>query len=276
MNKIVITLAAICLMTSCTDTNKDNNAETTTTPPLAESFVPTIYYTIVARLPHDTTSFTEGLLFHDQQLFESTGSPENIPETKSVLGIVNLSTGKIDVKAELDRSIYFGEGIVFFKNKIYQLTYKNQIGFIYDSKTFKQIGRFTYQNKEGWSLTTDGTNIIMSDGTNRLTYLDPENMKVVKTLDVTNNGYAEDLLNELEYINGFIYANIWTKNYIVKINPKDGKIVGLLDLSALSAEAKDKNPEVDVINGIAFDAASNKIYVTGKLWANIYQIEFPH
>ena len=116
----------------------------------------------------------------------------------------------------------------------------------------------------------------MSDGTNTLTYLNSENLKVLKTLNVSNGGYAEDYLNELEYINGYIYANIWTKNYIVKIDPKDGKVVGLLDLSSLTDEAKTKNPNSDVINGIAFDSISNKIYVTGKLWPNIYQIEFPH
>ncbi len=274
MNRLLIISCVLILITSCTDNSKDN--EIKKTPSTPETFIPTLNYNIVARLPHDTTSFTEGLLFHNQQLFESTGSPENLPQTKSVLGIVNLKTGKIDKKVELDKSKYFGEGIVFFKNKIYQLTYKNQIGFIYDSKTYKQTGQFSYDNKEGWALTTDGTYLIMSDGTNVLTYLDPDNLKVVKTLNVSNNGYAEDNLNELEYINGYIYANIWTKNYIVKIDTKTGKVVGLLNLSELTSEEKTKNPNADVINGIAFDSVSNRIYVTGKLWTNIYQIEFPH
>lgn len=274
MNKLLIISVALILMTSCSDNNMDTKIKKTLSTP--DSFVPTLEYNIISRLPHDTTSFTEGLLFHNQQLFESTGSPENLPYSKSVFGIVNLKTGKIDKKVELDRSRYFGEGIVIFKNKIYQLTYKNQIGFIYDAKTYKQLGRFSYENKEGWALTTDGTSLIMSDGTNVLTYLDPNNLKVLKTLNVTNNGYAEDFLNELEYINGYIYANIWTKNYIVKIDPNTGKVVGLLNLSLLTDEAKTKNPNADVINGIAFDSISNKIYVTGKLWANIYQIEFKH
>ena len=274
MKRLLVVFFVLILMASCTNNNKD--AEIIKTPITPDNFVPSLDYNIVCRLPHDTTSFTEGLFFHDQQLFESTGSPENLPQTKSVFGIVNLKTGKIDKKAELDRSVYFGEGIVLLKNKIYQLTYKNQIGFIYDSKTYKQLGRFSYKNKEGWALTTDGTSLIMSDGTNTLTYLNSENLKVLKTLNVSNGGYAEDYLNELEYINGYIYANIWTKNYIVKIDPKDGKVVGLLDLSSLTDEAKTKNPNSDVINGIAFDSISNKIYVTGKLWPNIYQIEFPH
>lgn len=274
MNRFLIISCALVLMTSCSDNSKDN--EIKKAPLTPETFIPSLDYNIVARLPHDTTSFTEGLLFHNQQLFESTGSPENLPQTKSVFGIVDLKTGKIDKKVELDRSIYFGEGIVIFKNKIYQLTYKNQIGFIYDSKTYKQIGRFSYDNKEGWALTTDGTSLIMSDGTNVLTYLDPDNLKVVKTLNVSNNGYAEDNLNELEFINGYIYANIWTKNYIVKIDTKTGKVVGIINLAELTSEAKTKNPQADVINGIAFDSISDKIFVTGKLWTNIYQIEFPH
>lgn len=274
MNKFLIIPCALIFMTSCSDNNKDK--EIKKAPSTPENFIPTLGYTIINRLPHDTTSFTEGLLFHNQQLFESTGSPENLPQTKSVFGIVDLNTGKIAKKVELDRNTYFGEGIVIFKNKIYQLTYKNQIGFIYDSKTYKQIGRFRYDNKEGWGLTTDGISLIMSDGTNVLTYLDPNDLKVVKTLNVSNDGYAEDNLNELEYINGYIYANIWTKNYIVKIDTKTGKVVALLNLSELTSEAKTKNPNAEVINGIAYDSTSNKIYVTGKLWSNIYQIDFPH
>lgn len=261
-------------MVGCNDNNK--NFEKATTKSQPDNFVPSLDYTIIRRLPHDTTSFTEGLLFHNQILFESTGSPNNLPQTKSTFGPVDLKTGKIISKVELDKSKFFGEGIVFFKNKIYQLTYKNQIGFIYDYKTYKQLGRFSFQNKEGWGFTTDGTSLIMSDGTNNLTFLDPYNLKVIKTLSVSNSGYAEDFLNELEYINGYIYANIWTKNYIVKIDPESGKVVGLLNLALLTDEAKNKNPNSDVINGIAFDSISDQIYVTGKLWNYIYQIEFPH
>lgn len=193
-----------------------------------------------------------------------------------MFGVVDLKTGKINPKVELDRSKYFGEGIVFFNDKIYQLTYTNQIGFIYDSKTYKKLGQFNFKNKEGWGLTTDGTFLIMSDGTNNLTYLDPNTLKVVKTISVNNAGYAEDYLNELEYIRGYIYANIWTKNYLVKIDPQNGKVIGTINLSPLTEEAKIKNPTADVLNGIAYNSTSDKIYVTGKLWANIFQIDFPH
>lgn len=266
-------LALTCIISCKEDKAPDTKTTTPTTP---EKFVPTIDYTIAETLPHDTNSYTEGLLFHDNQLFESTGSPQNLPATKSILGPVDPKTGKITIKAELDKKEYFGEGIVFFKDKLYQLTYTTQIGFIYDAKTFKQVGRFNFSNTEGWGLTTDGHYIIMSDGTNVLTYLDPATLKPAKTLNVRNAGYAEDYLNELEFINGFIYANIWTKNYIVKIDPANGDVIGILDLSILRDKAKSKHAQADVVNGIAYDPSTDKVYVTGKLWPEIYQINFKH
>jgi glutamine cyclotransferase len=273
MKKFFFIIYAIGILTACTDTTKTPEKEKVI--PTDES-VPEIYYSVVNSFPHDTTSFTEGLFMYNNLLYESTGSPDNLSETKSVFGIVDLKTGKIDVKTELDKSTYFGEGIVLLKDKIYQLTYKNQIGFIYDAKTFKKLGQFSFQNKEGWGLTTDGTYIIMSDGTNTLTYLDPATLKANKTLNIRNNGYAEDYLNELEYIKGYIYANIWGKNYIVKIDPLNGKVVGILNLLSLNSTAKNKYANALEMNGIAFDSISDKIYITGKMWPDIYQIKFPH
>lgn len=237
--------------------------------------IPQISYTIEKQYPHDVTSFTEGFLFHEGKLFESTGAPDNMPQTKSLFGIVDLKTGKIDAKAELDRTIYFGEGIVFLNGKFFQLTYKNQTGFIYDAKTFKNIGKFNYTNREGWGLTTDGKSLIMSDGTSYITYLDPTSFAVTKTLDVAENGYVVVNINELEYIKGFIYANIWMTNTIVKIDPNTGDVVGKIDISNLFNESKTKNPNSVETNGIAYDSISNKILVTGKLWPTIYEIKFP-
>jgi glutamine cyclotransferase len=238
--------------------------------------VPIILYSVKKKYPHDTTAFTEGLLFHDNKLFESTGDVEYLPQTRSTFGIADLGKGKIDVKAELDKNAYFGEGIVVLNDKIYQLTYTTQVGFIYDSKTFRKIGQFNYPNKEGWGLTTDGSSIIMSDGTFNLTYLDPKDFKVTRTLAVTENGYALDHINELEYINGFIYANIWLTTYIVKIDPSSGDVVGKADLSDLYTEAKSVKPSCLEMNGIAYDSISNRILVTGKLWPYIYEIDFKH
>jgi glutamine cyclotransferase len=238
--------------------------------------VPSLDYRTVHLLPHDTSSFTEGFFIHDGVFYESTGSPENYPMLRSIVGPLDTTTGKIISKAELDRNQFFGEGTIIFGDKLYQLTYTTQIGFIYDAKTFKQLGRFSFENKEGWGLTTDGKNIIMSDGTNILSYWDPATLKTVKTLQVSNAGYAEDYLNELEFIKGYIYANIWMKNYIVKIDPATGNVVATIDCASLMEEARQKNPNADVLNGIAYDPASDKIYLTGKLWKNIYQVDFPH
>ena len=274
MKKYLLSIVVAALLTGCTNDTpvSENNNNTIKT----EDLVPSIDYTLVKTTPHDSLAYTEGLLFHNGVLYESTGSPESNPDLRSILGTVDMKTGKLEKKAELNHNQYFGEGIVILNEKIYQLTYKNQTGFVYDLKTFKQTGTFTYKNKEGWGMTTDGKQIIMSDGTNMLTYLDPNTLKPSKTLNVTNGGYSEDNLNELEYIKGYIYANIWTKNYVVKIDPETGKVVGLLDLSSIADNAHQRNPNVDVLNGIAYDPLTDKIYVTGKLYRDLYEIEFPH
>ena len=238
--------------------------------------IQSINFEVIKTYPHDTESFTEGFLFYNNQLFESTGSPDEFPKTRSVFGIVDLNTGKIDIKVELDRNSYFGEGIVIFKGKIFQLTYKNQTGFIYDLKSYNKIGSFKYSNKEGWGLTSDGKNIIMSDGTNIITYLDPDSLKVVKTLNVTFNGSSALYTNELEFINGYLYANIWTTNNIAKIDPRTGIIVGIIDLSSLFYEARKAYSMSEATNGIAYDSSKDRIFVTGKFWPTIYQIKFPH
>lgn len=270
MKKKASFLLASFYLVSC------HNTHTPTEKVKTVDDVPTINYSIVNRLPHDTNSFTEGLLIHNNQLFESTGSPTEMPQTKSVFGAVNPLTGKIEAKVEIDRNIYFGEGIVFLNQKVYQLTYKNQLCFVYDAKTFKKLTQFSYPNAEGWGLTTDGTYIIMSDGTYTLSFIEPEHFKIVKTLQVSANSLAVDNLNELEYINGFIYANVWTTNKIVKIDPSTGHVVGKIDLSPLKEEAQTKYSRSSETNGIAYDSISNKIYVTGKLWPELYQIDFNH
>jgi glutamine cyclotransferase len=238
--------------------------------------VPFIQYSVTQAYPHDTSLFTEGLLFHNGKMYESTGSPAELPHIRSLIGVTDIPSGAFTKKIEIDRSQYFGEGIVFLKDKLYQLTYKNQLGFIYDAKSFKQIGKFSYANKEGWGMTTDGTHLILSDGTDALTYLDPAGLTPAKSLRVTENGIVRDKLNELEFIKGFIYANVWGSNFIVKIDPSDGHVIGKIDLSSIVNEAAIRNPNGDVLNGIAYDAATDKIYVTGKMWANIYEIAFEH
>ena len=267
-------ISGVILFAACGPTEKPKEV---VQPPVAidEPEIAAINFSVVKEHPHDITSFTEGLLFHDQKLFESTGASPGLPQTRSLFGVVDLKTGKIDVKAEIDRNIYFGEGMVILKGKVFQVTYKNQKGFVYDAKTFKNLGEFTYTNKEGWGLTTDGKNIIMSDGTSYLTYIDPTNYSVTKVVEVAENNRIVENLNELEYIKGFIYANIWTTNTIVKIDPNTGDVVGKMDLSDLDFQSKTKNPNALEMNGIAYDSIANTVYVTGKLWPTIYEIKFP-
>jgi glutaminyl-peptide cyclotransferase len=272
MNKKIIGIFLISLLAAC------NNNETKEIPP--ENIAPAsnepaqINFSVVNAYPHDTTSFTEGFLVHDGQLYESTGYTEEYPSSRSLFGVVDLKTGKIQTKVEIDRKKYFGEGIVFLNGKIYQLTYTTKIGFIYDAKTFKKIGEFTFPSAQGWGMTTDGTYLIMSDGSSNISFLDPVTFKLVKVLSVTDNNGPVDSINELEIINGFMYANRYTTNYILKIDLSTGKVVGKLDLTSLDSEAKNKYPEALQLNGIAYDSTSKKVYVTGKLWPNIYQIQF--
>jgi glutamine cyclotransferase len=273
MKKILILIVAIIALQGCdfnSNKKKDNRNHK------RKSFVPNIEYNVVKAYPHDITSYTEGLLFHENVLYESTGSPENLPFTKSIFGIVDLETGKLSELGGLDKNNYFGEGIVILDSKLFQLTYQAQSCFVYDAKTFELTAKFKYENKEGWGLTTDGDYLIMSDGTHVLTYIDPNDFQVRKKLKVTQNGYVVDYLNELEFVKGYIYANVWTKNYIVKIDTVSGHVVGKLNLEELFNDAKNKNRYIDVMNGIAYDSVSGNLFVTGKMWPNIYELDFYH
>ena len=256
------------MITSCTSNTSSENEE----PAVSTSV---INYKVATSYPHSVNAFTEGFLFHEGKLYESTGSPEELPQTESIVGVVDLQTGNIDEKVRLDKKTYFGEGIVFFKDKLYQLTYKNQTCFVYDAKTFKKVGQYQYSSKEGWGLTTDGTHVIMSDGTDVLTYLNPDNFQVVKKLPISENGYILQNLNELEFINGYIYANIWTTNDLVKIDPATGNVLAKMDLTPLKEDAIKLNRNAQETNGIAYNPETKKVLVTGKLWPKIYEIDFP-
>jgi glutaminyl-peptide cyclotransferase len=236
---------------------------------------PELTYSVVAVHRHDTSAYTEGLFFHEGKLFESTGAASNVPGTRSTIGIADLKTGKLNIKAELDKTIYFGEGIQYFDNKIYMLTYTNQACFVFDAKNYNRINQFSYPNREGWGMTTDGEHLIFSDGTANLTYARPDNFSIVKTIAVTEGGYEVLHLNELEYVKGYIYANVWLTNRIVKIDPATGKVVAALHLTALSDRAHRRYPQQHEMNGIAFDPVSQHFFVTGKMWAVVYELFVP-
>jgi glutamine cyclotransferase len=219
---------------------------------------------IVAAYPHDPVAFTQGLVIDHGQLFEGTGL-----NGKSSIRRVDLETGKVE-KIEPISSLFFGEGIAILGDKLYELTWQNQVGFIYDVHSFKRLGEFRYTG-EGWGLAQDGRNLILSDGTPTIRFLDPQSFEVVKTIEVRLGGRPLSQLNELEYIDGQIWSNIWHDDHIARISPQTGEVLGLIDLSSVYTSAS-RGPE-DVLNGIAYDAATKKIYVTGKDWPKLYQVE---
>ena len=275
MNKLSLYLLAGTLIVACNNSSK-NDVPATNTGNVADNTPPTLDFTVIKAYPHDTSAYTEGFLFHDGKLYESTGTEPDMPASRrSMFGTVDLATGKITPKAELDRNKYFGEGIVFLNGKVYQLTYKTKVGFIYDAATFKRLGEFTFPSAEGWGMTTDGTNLIMSDGSSNISYLDPTTFRLVKVLGVTDNNGPVSNINELELIKGYLYANQWQTNYILKIDPASGKVVARLNLDTLVNQARNQHPDAEVLNGIAYDSTSGKVYVTGKLWPSIYEIKFP-
>lgn len=228
-------------------------------------------YSVDGKIPHSHNSFTEGLLIHENQIFESTGSPDNLPHTISVYGVVDTTSGEIDVHQQLDKK-YFGEGMCILNGKVYQLTYKSREGFVYDLKTKEKLKSFEIPTKEGWGLTTDGENLIMTDGSENLHFLDPETLEKVGTIRVFNNGRPLMYLNEVEYVDGFVYANVYTTDWIVKIDVETGKVVSKLDLTDIKLEEDRIGTDALEMNGIAFNSATNQFYVTGKMWRNIYVI----
>jgi glutaminyl-peptide cyclotransferase len=229
----------------------------------AEQPIPVLKMQIVKTYPHDPHAFTQGLEYFDGFLYESTGETG-----QSSLRKVDLQSGRVLQKADLN-SQYFGEGLTIFQGKIYQLTWLSKTGFVYDLRSFKKLREFSYYG-EGWGLAHDASNLILSDGTNRLRYLDPESFAEVRSLEVYAGKDAVTNLNELEVIEGDIYANVWRANRIARIDARSGQVRAWIDCSALVAQEQ-KEPE-GVLNGIAFDAARKRLFVTGKDWAHLFEI----
>lgn len=227
----------------------------------------TVYtYQVVHVYPHDPEAFTEGLFYSKGFLYESTGI-----EGKSSIRKVKLETGEVVQKRDLPDT-YFGEGIVRWKDNLYQLTWKDGIGFIYDFKTFQPKGNFRYGG-EGWAMTTDGRHIIMTDGTPQIRYLDPADLTEISRLTVTENREPVRNLNEVEWVKGEIYANIWKKDYLVRINPVSGRVSARIDLTGLLAPQDRPTDPDGVLNGIAYDADHDRLFVTGKLWPKLFEIK---
>lgn len=218
---------------------------------------------VVNEYPHDSKAYTQGLFFHDGTFYESTGQ-----WGESSMRIVDLKTGKVQRKLDFDRK-YFGEGSVILGDKLYCLTWTSKVVFVYDAKTLKYTKSYSYP-REGWGLTTDGKSLIASDGSSRIYFLD-EDLKLQRSIGVKLNGRSIKYLNELEWIDGRIWANVYTTDTILIINPSDGNVEGVIDCSGL-LPSKLKTPDTDVLNGIAVDA-DGKIYLTGKNWPRLYEIK---
>ncbi|HYY57316.1 MAG TPA: glutaminyl-peptide cyclotransferase [Pyrinomonadaceae bacterium] len=225
---------------------------------------PVYTFQVTGSWPHDAAAFTQGLEIHHGLLYESTGGYGS-----SSLRQVELQTGRVLRKVDVP-SQYFAEGITIFQGRIYQLTWQSHKGFIYDLDSFERMGEFAYEG-EGWGLTHDDRSLIMSDGTNRIRFLSPVNYAVERSIKVYDRDRPLMKLNELEYIKGEIYANIWKADWIVRLDPENGKILGWIDLKGL-LPASERSAETDVLNGIAYDASNERLFVTGKLWPKLFQI----
>lgn len=237
-------------------------AQTDAVPP---AVIPSLDYSIVRTYPHDPDAFTQGLLFHEGVLYESTGR-----NGFSSLRKVKLETGEVLQKVDVPE-MYFAEGLALAGSRLIQLTWQAQTGFLYDLATFAKLGTFDYGG-EGWGLTTDGARLIMSDGTPDLRFLDAQTLKETGHITVTDAGAPVKDLNELEMIDGAVFANIWMTPRIVRIDPKTGAVTGHLDLDRIMPSPAPGKP-IDVLNGIAWDPGSKRLFITGKLWPQIYELK---
>lgn len=227
---------------------------------------PTFYsFNVVATYPHDDAAFTQGLVYHDGLLYEGTGLYR-----WSSIRIAELSTGNIIEQVDLPDDI-FGEGITIMGDRVYQVTWKENTGFVYSMDDLTEIRSFSYSG-EGWGLTHDRNHLILSNGSSTLNFLDPETFQVVRTVDVTYDNEPISNLNELEYVDGVIYANVWHLDQIVMIDPNDGAAIGWIDLDGIQNHL-DSTEGIDVLNGIAYNYETGRLLVTGKLWPNVFEIE---
>ncbi|MEY2113975.1 glutaminyl-peptide cyclotransferase [Rhodanobacter sp. FW106-PBR-R2A-1-13] len=232
----------------------------------AQAAIPVYGYKVVRAYPHDTGAYTEGLFYKNGYLYESTGQVGQSSVRK-----VALETGEVVQRHRLPKQ-YFGEGIVDWKDRLVQLTWQSGTGFVYDLASFAPQRSFRYEG-EGWALTRDSTHLYMSDGTPVLRVLDPETLEVVRRIHVTADGEPVRNLNELEWVDGEIFANVWLTDRIARIDPASGHVVGWIDLGGLFDISRLPNPEDDVLNGIAWDAQRKRLFVTGKCWPQLFQIE---
>jgi glutamine cyclotransferase len=273
MRRIFTMLSAALLLFACG--NNDNTTDTTPADNSQpdQSAPAVIGYQLLKTYPHDSTAYTEGLQYVDGKLLESTGE-----YGQSDIRFVEINTGKLLQKNKLSNE-YFGEGCTLVNGKIYQLTYQEKTCFVYDSATLKKNGEFNYGFGEGWGMTSNGRDLIISNGSSNLYFYDPASFKEIKRLGVTNQYGPVGNINELELIKGFIYANIWQTDNILKIDTASGKVVGVINLGDLRGKlglppTVQQEGQPEVLNGIAYDAPNNRIFITGKYWPKLCEVKF--
>ena len=254
---LTLGLLAFC---ACKDSGKKSVIDQ---PPRPVAPVATV--DVIRSFPHDTSAYTQGLLWHDGFLYESTGRTGY-----SSLRKVQLDSGKVLRRIDIPEPT-FSEGLALFGGRLYQLTWQDQVGFIYELDTFRRVGTFPYQG-EGWGLTTDGHALILSDGSNQLRFLDPNGFRELRTVSVMDGTEYVNDLNELEWVKGEVWANVWHTDRIARIDPQSGKVKGWVDLTGVMGPQPD--PEA-VANGIAYDAEHDRLFVTGKLWPTLFEIRVP-
>lgn len=263
-------LIVLLLLTSCGNSPPPARPINSANAP-AKTALPVYTYDIVKSYPHDPTAFTQGLVFHNGFIYEGTGGKEG-DEFFSSLRKVEIESGKILQKRDISRE-YFGEGITIHNDKIYQLTWREQTAFVYNLEDFSPVKEFRYSG-QGWGLTDNGTDFFMSDGTHVIRVLDPETFQVKRTIVVNDeSGNPLMQLNELEWVKGEIWANVWQSTSIARIDPANGKLLGRIDLKPIMNEEQKQNPKADVLNGIAYDEAGDRIFVTGKMWRRLFEIK---
>jgi glutaminyl-peptide cyclotransferase len=261
--KAVLLLGLCMLVSQCKSSNSAEPPKPS--PPPDNAPAPKYGYQVVNIWAHDPYAFTQGLVFLEGKLLESTGE-----EGHSSLRRVDLETGRVLKKVDIPPP-YFAEGIAVLNGKIYQLTWQHGLGFIYDAQTFERLEEFKYEG-EGWGLTTDGKSLILSDGTDQIRFIDPASYKVTNVITVVDNKTPIDQLNELEWVNGEIYANVWHDEKIAVIDPQSGRVRSWIDLTGLMPREELDNEEA-VLNGIAYDQASGRLFATGKLWPRMFEIK---
>ena len=265
--KYTLAIAFIILASSCNNNDGPDHDDGVKPDYVGLPAPKNISYTILAQHPHDTSAYTQGLQVYNGKLYEGTGDYET-----SSLRITDWKTGTVEKKHIIGTDKIFGEGINIFKNKIYQLTWKSNVVYVYDVTNIdKPIKTFNWPY-EGWGMTNNGSDLIISDGSANLYFVNPDDFKVKNTITVVdNNGHIEDI-NELEFINGFIYANIYQTDDIIKIDPESGHVVGKMNFANLLS-ASDRVPRTDVLNGIAYDSTTNTLLITGKRWPKLFDVK---